>query len=81
MSRETWNHRIIEFVDPDGSVWRAIHEVHYADGKPIAYGERPAIVEWDEDEGNHAAILTLERMRKAIDKPVLVERDFEGPTP
>lgn len=33
--RRHWNYRIIEFVDPTtNEPWRAIHEVHYCDGRP-----------------------------------------------
>jgi hypothetical protein len=76
----TWNHRVIEFVDLDGKPWRSIHEVHYADGRPVAYTEGPAHVTWDTDEGDEAARLTLQRMLACLDRPVLIERDFEAPS-
>lgn len=73
----TWNYRVIEFVTPGGEPWRSIHEVHYVDEVPIAYSESPACIVWDVDEGYSAALFTLKRMRKALDKPVLVEADFK----
>ncbi len=71
----TWNHRVIEYRDPDGSIWRMIHEVHYDDdGRPVAYTERGAeVVGEDADEMRR----TLERMLACLDKPVLVEADFQ----
>lgn len=72
-----WNYRVIEFVTPDGTPWRAIHEVYYDDaGAPISYAENPAAVVWDSDEGNDSAARTLDMMRRALTLPVLVETDF-----
>lgn len=66
-----WNHRVIEFVEPDGAKWLAIHEVHYDDrGRPYAYAESPAEVS---GEINEELLATLERMRAAIDRPHLVD--------
>jgi hypothetical protein len=70
-----WNHRVIEFVEPDGTPWRAIHEVQYDDqGRPCAYTENPADVSGESDED---LLVALERMRRAIEKPHLVEADFK----
>jgi tetrahydromethanopterin S-methyltransferase subunit H len=70
-----WNHRVIEFVEADGSPWRAIHEVHYDDaGRPYAYAENAADVS---GESNEELLKTLEWMRAALDKPALVETDFK----
>lgn len=55
---------------------RAIHEVHYVDGKPSSYSERPASVGWDTDEGDDAPLATLTRMQTALDKPILTLMDF-----
>lgn len=71
-----WNHRVIEFVDPDGTPWRAIHEVHYVNHLPVAYTEEPAVV-GGEGESNDGLRWTLDRMREALEKPILVERDFD----
>jgi hypothetical protein len=74
---EHWNHRVIEFVDFDGTPYRQIHEVHYEDGIPYGYTENPAVVM---GETNEVLRLTLERMLKCLDKPVLVESDFMQPS-
>jgi hypothetical protein len=79
----TWNYRVIELVtplnDPSGSIdmFRAIHEVHYDDdGCPVGYSATPATVGWDLSEGEDAPIAILDRMREALVKPVLTDRDF-----
>lgn len=76
----SWNYRVIEFIDPHDGPWRAIHEVHYDDqGRPAAYTESPAKVISTDDAGNNAGLdWVLDRMREALTRPVLVERDFVG---
>lgn len=79
--RRHWNYRIIEFVDPaTNEPWRAIHEVHYSDGRPTSYSEAAATIVWDVTDGDGSAACQMEMMRAAFNKPVLVERDF-GATP
>jgi hypothetical protein len=73
MSEATWNHRIIQFVDTDGSPWFAIHEVHYVDGKPEMYTEDPVPVASETVEGMR---WQLEMMLKCLSFPVLKESDF-----
>ena len=70
----TWNHRVIQFVDTDGEPWYAIHEVHYDDGKPVMYTEDPVPVASENIEGMR---WQLEMMTKALDRPILKEADFE----
>jgi hypothetical protein len=77
----SWNYRVIEFVTEDGEVWRSIHEVHYVDGVPQGYSERPAPIMWERDDGEATALLTLEQMREAMSKPVLSEMDFHTREP
>lgn len=79
----SWNYRVIEFVDEAGEPWRAIHEVHYdPEGNPNGYGEEPAAVTSTDDAGTNASLSwVLDRMREALDKPVLVERDFKRAAP
>jgi hypothetical protein len=78
----TWNYRIIELAtslhDPLGAVdvYRAIHEVHYEDGVPIAYGEKPAIIGWDASEGDGAPFEILDLIRAALAQPALAAQDF-----
>jgi hypothetical protein len=74
----SWDYRVIEFVTEDGEVWRSIHEVHYVDGIPKAYSERPAPVMWERNDGAAAAFVTLEQMRLAVSRPVLEEMDFDS---
>ncbi len=80
-----WNYRIIEFVEKNGDAYQSIHEVHYnKEGNPYGYAEGGAIVQWDVDEADQAPISILDKMRKAIDLPVLLESDFyreEPPCP
>lgn len=74
MSETTWNHRVIQFAEPsDGSLWYAIHEVHYVDGKPESYTEDPVPVASETIDGMR---WTLERMLKCLEHPPLKETDF-----
>lgn len=83
MSEESasWSYRVIEFTEPDGSKFRAIHEVHFgADGKPYAYSENPAVVMWDAKgqpkRETLESIGILARMQHALGKPALTPQDF-----
>jgi hypothetical protein len=62
-----WNLRVMQFSEEGGS-WFAIHEVYYDGDRPTAYSEAPATI-----EGETADELReqLERMRAALEKPVL----------
>jgi len=72
-----WNYRIIEFVEDDGNIWRAIHEVHYDDeGNPVTYTEEAASIGWNVSEGDSTPTEILNMMSACLDKPVLVEKDF-----
>jgi hypothetical protein len=76
----TWNYRVIQFVCPvSNEPWQAIHEVHYdQESRPVSYAEDPASVVSSDDAGNNKGLdWVLERMREALAKPVLVERDFQ----
>lgn len=73
-----WNYRVMEFPPErdDESPIRAIHEVYYRDdGQPRAYTVNPADVT-SEGLGNEGLALVLDRMREALDKPVLRPSDF-----
>lgn len=73
-----WNYRVIEFVDPDGTPWCAIHAVHYdKDGRPAGYAEEPAAVTSDVTADMSGLVWTLDRMREALASPVLVEHNFQ----
>lgn len=72
-----WNYRVIEFFDPENDKpWRAIHEVYYENGKPKYYTENPASIVFDLDESTDDIKEEIERMKSALDKPVLIEKDF-----
>lgn len=74
--RRHWNYRVIEFVELNGEPWRAIHEVHYEDDRPVMYTEEPAIVMWDKSEGDSSPRSILKRMIECLSKPALKESDF-----
>lgn len=74
-----WDYRVIEFVTPDGQPWRAIHEVHYENNVPWGYSEGHAAVTSDAEDMDAGLRWVLDRMREALEKPVLVDRDFDAP--
>ena len=77
-SMQTWNYRVILFKHGEDA-WCAIHEVHYRDGLPIGYGNSPAVACWDAEEGDRAGRSCLDRMREALNKPILSAKDLLGP--
>jgi hypothetical protein len=46
VTKGRWNYRVIDFGDH-----LALHEVHYEDGKPVAYTEGPATFVTDNELG------------------------------
>lgn len=48
----TWGYRIIDF-----GTHKALHEVHYAGGNPVAYTESPATFACDHDQNDIAGAL------------------------
>lgn len=70
-----WNHRIVALPCdfPDSGETFGIHEVYYEDGLPMSYTSEPIRIEAD-------SLLDLmemwDRIRKALDKPVLRPADF-----
>lgn len=77
-SRNTWNYRVMEFESPDGYKWRSFHEVHYENDVPVLYTENPTGLQWDVNEdGTDGSLIILDRLREALDKPVLTQRDFD----
>lgn len=71
----SWNYRAIHFEHGEDS-HVAIHEVHYEEGRPISYSETPAPVLWFEAEGPGTGLAILERMREALEKPIMTVEDF-----
>lgn len=53
-TRRWWNYRIIDFGDH-----KALHEVHYEDGRPVAYAENPATFVCDPDQDDIAPALEM----------------------
>jgi hypothetical protein len=76
-----WNFRIVEFDGGHGEpAWRELREVFYDDaGQPGAYGAVGQVA-WDAEEDPQVPYAILERMRAALDKPILFARDF-NPVP
>jgi len=72
-----WNCRVIEFPSED-ETWYAIHEVHYAYGKPIGYTAQPASPGWSSSDDPGGALRQLKRFGEALQKPFLKVSDFEG---
>ena len=69
----TWNERVIRFVDPWGDVCYFFAEVTYDDyGNPDAYSQEVCLV-GDDIEELH---LILDRLRTALEHPVLEAKDF-----
>ncbi len=75
-SHRHWNYRAIRFEHGEDS-HIAIHEVHYRDGRPVAYSETPAVVLWSVEEADWTGLAILDRMREALGKPVLLESEFQ----
>jgi hypothetical protein len=76
--KRSWNYRALAFTSTAGDHWNSIHEVHYEDGHPVAYSERPAVVLWDEADGLMGAFRIVERMKEALLKPALNAADFQS---
>lgn len=84
-----WNYRVMEFESPDGERWRTIHEVHYDDdGNLNSYAEDAAPVMANLDDvylhgkqQRGGIEWTLDRMREALDRPVLTPADFDTEEP
>jgi hypothetical protein len=81
-----WNFRIVRRYNRHGQVWLEITEVHYQNGKPIAFADKlltPAETVEDgetEDEIVESLRATLEKMMDATKEPILDERKDFGKT-
>ena len=70
----TWNYRILEHKDLDGSSWFAIHEVYYDDkGNPVACTEGPCSAHGEDTE---TLTTDMSYMMEALKKPALLYSDF-----
>lgn len=75
-----WNYRVIEYTDDDGEVIQSIHSVHYRDDVPEFYSEMPVEMWSCDGVGGDVCGLAwmLDKMREALEKPVLRLEDFQG---
>lgn len=72
----TWNYRMIEHKNQDGSSWFAIHEVYYDDdGNPKYCTEGPCSANGEDTE---SLITDMQYMMLALNKPVLLYSDFKS---
>lgn len=72
----TWNFRIIRHFE-NGEEYFSIHEVHYQeDGSLYAADPLPVSLTSDMVEGLDEL---LDKMKIAVSKPILDEKDFEVP--
>ena len=70
----TWNYRILEHKNADGSSWFAIHEVYYNEaGNPESCSQEPCFAHGDDTEG---LITDMNYMMQALNKPVLSYKEF-----
>ena len=85
LSNSYWNNRVVKETR-NGETFYSIREVYYSKNKPIAWSEeaRPAFG-YDELTDDGKAIFgvdslreSLNRMIRACDKPVLVEKKVRG---
>ena len=77
-SEYTWNHRVLLHKGTDaGEDYYGIHEVHYEDGVPRAYTTNPVEVG---GESVKSLKITLERMLRCLELPVLTPEDFKHDT-
>lgn len=73
----TWNFRVMELIDSDGEPYHEIREIYYDEnGKLNGYVDHAAEIS---SVGGLAGLAwVLDRMREALEKPVVRERDFQG---
>ncbi len=70
----SWNYRMIEHKNLDGSSWFAIHEVYYDDnGNPKYCSEGPCSAHGEDPE---TLITDMSYMMEALNKPTLHYNDF-----
>lgn len=70
----TWDYRILEHKNVDGTSWFAIHEVYYDEaGTPELCSEEPCFAHGEDAE---TLITDMEYMMKALIKPVLNYNQF-----
>jgi YD repeat-containing protein len=71
----SWNHRVVSYTDAEGTTHFGIHEVYYDEsGRPTMYTES-AMSPYG--ESLEELRIDLERMRAALEEPVLTDDDFK----
>jgi len=70
--KKHWNYRIIDF-----GTHKALHEVHYKDGQPVAFAEGPATFVCDPDQDDIASALEM-ALGDAKARPVIAVADIGG---
>lgn len=74
MEGGSWNHRVVDMTaENDGEPLFELREVYYTYGEPIGHGE-PSVM----SETMEGLIEVIDRMKKALDQPVLKPEDFKG---
>jgi hypothetical protein len=74
MKGGSWNHRVIDVtVENEGDPLFELREVYYIDGAPIGHGE-PSVM----SETMEGLVEVIDRMKEALERPVLKPEDFRG---
>ena len=70
----TWNYRLLEHENVDGTSWFAIHEVYYDEASIPKYcSDEPCSAHGEDTE---ALITDMQYMMQALNKPTLLFSDF-----
>ena len=69
-----WNHRVVDLTsENEGDPLFEIREVYYDGVIPIGHCETSVMSETKE-----GLLIALDRMKEALDQPVLTPKDFKG---
>lgn len=72
----TWNHRVIRKTNGE-EVWYGVHEVFFDEGgEPIMCTKEPLGLYHVDDDPIKKLIEDFDRMREALDKPILNYEDI-----
>lgn len=67
-----WTYQVIQYPQPDGTLYNVVHEVHYEDGKVVAVSECPAQV-----AGNDLLWILDQMYEAVVHKPRLRHDDVK----
>ena len=74
MKGGSWNHRVIDVTaENEGDPLFELREVYYIDGVPVGHGE-PSVM----SETMEGLVKVIDRMKEALEQPVLKPEDFRG---